>query len=312
MANDTFKKLENIVIEIESNSRVRQLIDNEERIKGYYEIGRLLVEAQGGETRAKYGDNLIKKWGEKLSSEYGKNYDESNLKRFRLFYLTFPKSDAVRHLLTWTHIRTLLPIKNENKRNYYINQVILNNLSSRELIQEIKNKSFERLSYADKNNVKLITDTHNNNLTIEDMIKDPIIINVNEDISELDEATIHKKIINYVENKFFELGIGFALVGHEYKIKVNNKTFKIDLLFFNYELNSFVVVEVKNRVFHKEDIGQLQFYTNYVNSNIKKYNHNNTLGLLVVKEKDDYVIKYVTNKDLFITTFKLESKKQVN
>ena len=312
MANDTFKKLENIVIEIESNSRVRQLIDNEERIKGYYEIGRLLVEAQGGETRAKYGDNLIKKWGEKLSSEYGKNYDESNLKRFRLFYLTFPKSDAVRHLLTWTHIRTLLPIKNENKRNYYINQVILNNLSSRELIQEIKNKSFERLSYADKNNVKLITDTHNNNLTIEDMIKDPIIINVNEDISELDEATIHKKIINYVENKFFELGIGFALVGHEYKIKVNNKTFKIDLLFFNYELNSFVVVEVKNRIFHKEDIGQLQFYTNYVNSNIKKYNHNNTLGLLVVKEKDDYVIKYVTNKDLFITTFKLESKKQVN
>ena len=220
----------------------------------------------------------------------------------------------MRQQFTWTHIRTLLPIKNENKRNYYINQVILNNLSSRELIQEIKSKSFERLSYADKNNVKLITDTQNNNLTLEDMIKDPIIINVDEDISELDEATIHKKIINYVENRFMELGIGFALVGHEYKLKVNNKTFKIDLLFFNYELNTFVVVEIKNRVFHKEDIGQLQFYTNYVNNNIRKYNHKNTLGLLVVREKDDYVIKYVTNKDLFITTFKLENKseKQIN
>ena len=314
MTNDTFKKLENIVIEIESNSRVRQLIDNEERLKGYYEIGRLLVEAQGGASRAKYGDNLIKKWGDKLEEKYGKKYSRSNLFYMKQFYLEFPIVHSLRGQFTWTHIKILLPIKDENKRNYYINQVILNNLSSRELIQEIKNKSFERLSYADKNNIKLITDTQNNNLTIEDMIKDHIIINVNEDISKLDEATIHKKIINYVENKFFELGIGFALVGHEYKIKVNNKTFKIDLLFFNYELNSFVVVEVKNRVFHKEDIGQLQFYTNYVNSNIKKYNHNNTLGLLVVKEKDDYVIKYVTNKDLFITTFKLENnyKKQIN
>ena len=314
MANETFKQLENIVIEIESNSRVRKIIDNEERLKGYYEIGRLLVEAQGGATRAKYGDNLIKKWGEKLAKEYGKNYSSTNLKYMRLFYLEFPIGHALRDQFTWTHIKILLPIKEDNKRNYYMNQIILNNLSSRELIQEIKNKSFERLSYADKNNVKLITDIQNNNLTIEDMIKDPIIINVNEDISALDEATIHKKIINYVENKFFELGIGFTLAGHEYKIRVNNKTFKIDLLFFNYELNSFVVVEVKNRIFHKEDIGQLQFYTNYVNSNIKKYNHNNTLGLLVVKEKDDYVIKYVTNKDLFITTFKLENnyKKQVN
>ena len=180
MNNETLKKVEDIIIDIESSSRVRMMVDNEERLKGYHE--RLLVKAQCGASRAKYGDNLIKKWGEKLSKEYGKNYDKSNLKRFRLFYLT------------WTHIRTLLPIKNENKRNYYINQVIFNNLSSRELIQEIKNKSFDRLSYADKNNVKLITDSQNNNLTPEDMIKDPIIINVDEDISALDEATIHKRI----------------------------------------------------------------------------------------------------------------------
>ena len=302
MANETFRQLENVIIEIESNSRVRKLIDNEERLKGYYEIGRLLVEAQGGASRAKYGDNLIKKWGEKLAQEYGKNYSRRNLELMRQFYLEFSIAKSVISQLSWTQIILLLPIKNENERNYYINQVILNNLSVRELRNEIKSKSFERLSYADKNNIKLITDTHNNNLTLEDMIKDPIIINVDEDISALDEATIHKKIINNVENKFFGLGVGFALVGHEYKIRVNNKTFKIDLLFFNYELNAFVVVEVKNRIFHKEDIGQLQFYTNYVNSNIRKYNHKDTLGLLIVREKDDYIIKYVTNKDLFITT----------
>ena len=314
MNNETLKKVENIIIDIESSSRVRRMVDNEERLKGYHEIGRLLVEAQGGASRAKYGDNLIKKWGEKLAQEYGKNYGTRNLELYRRFYLIFPIAYTVCTQLTWSHFRLLLFIKNENERNYYINQVILNNLSVRELSNEIKSKSYERLSYADKNNIKLITDIKDNNLTLEDMIKDPIIINVNEDISELDEATIHKKIINYVENRFMKLGVGFTLAGHEYKIRVNNKTFKIDLLFFNYELNAFVVVEVKNRVFHKEDIWQLQFYTNYVNSNLKKYEHRNTLGLLIVKEKDDYIIKYVTNKDLFITTFKLENnyKKQMN
>ena len=305
MNNEKFKQLENIVIEIESNSRVRMMVDNEERLKGYHEIGRLLVEAQGGASRAKYGDNLIKEWGEKLAQEYGKNYDESNLKRFRLFYLTFPKSDAVRHLLTWTHIRTLLPIKNENERNYYINQVILNNLSSRELIQEIKNKSFERLSYADKNNVKLITDTKNNNLTIEDMIKDPIIINVDEDISELDEATIHKKIINYVENRFMELGIGFALVGHEYKLKINNKTYRIDLLFFNIKFNAYVVAEIKSKEIKPEDIGQLQFYVSYIDKYVKENSNNKTIGILIVKKKDKLVIEFTTNTDIYVTTYKL-------
>ena len=313
MNNETLKKVEDIIIDIESSSRVRRMVDNEERLKGYHEIGRLLVNAQGGEARAKYGENLIKKWGEKLAQEYGKNYGTRNLELYRRFYLIFPIAYTLCTQLTWSHFRLLLFIKNENERNYYINQVILNNLSVRELRNEIKSKAFDRLSYADKNNIKLITE-NNNSITLSDMIKDPIIIKVDEDISKLDEATIHKKIINYVENRFMELGVGFTLAGHEYKIRVNNKTFKIDLLFFNYELNAFVVVEVKNRVFHKEDIGQLQFYTNYVNSNLKKYEHRNTLGLLIVREKDDYVIKYVTNKDLFITTFKLENnyKKQMN
>ncbi len=194
MNNETLKKVENIIIDIESSSRVRRMVDNEERLKGYHEIGRLLVEAQGGASRAKYGDNLIKKWGEKLSQEYGKNYGTRNLELYRRFYLIFPIAYTVCTQLTWSHFRLLLFIKNENERNYYINQVILNNLSVRELSNEIKSKSYERLSYADKNNIKLITDIKDNNLTLEDMIKDPIIINVDEDISALDEVTIRKRI----------------------------------------------------------------------------------------------------------------------
>ena len=117
---------------------------------------------------------------------------------------------------------------------------------------------------------------------------------------------LHKLLINMLENKFMELGVGFALVAHEYKIKINNKTFKIDLLFFNIELNCYIVVELKTRLFHKEDIGQILFYVNYIDTNIKKNYHNKTIGILIVKEKDSYIVKYTTNKELLVTTYKLE------
>ena len=303
MNNETLKKVEDIIIDIESSSRVRRMVDNEERLKGYHEIGRLLVEAQGGASRAKYGDNLIRKWGEKLAQEYGKNYSRRNLELMRQYYLEFPIAKSLISQLSWTQIVLLLPIKDENKRNYYINQVILNNLSVRELRNEIKSKSFERLTYADKNNVKLITDLQNNNLTIEDMIKDPIIIETDQ--NELDEATIHKKIINYVENRFMELGIGFALVGHEYKLKINNKAYRIDLLFFNIKLNAYVVVEIKSKEIKPEDIGKLQFYVSYIDKYIKENSNNKTIGILIVKKKNKLVIEFTTNTDIYVTTYKL-------
>ena len=309
MNDEALKKVKDVIIDIESNSRVRMMVDNEERIKGYYEIGRLLVEAQGGASRAKYGDNLIKKWGEKLAKEYGKNYSRRNLELMRKFYLEFPIAKSLISQLSWTQIVLLLPIKNENERNYYINQVILNNLSVRELRNEIKNKSFERLSYTDKNNIKLITDINNNSLTIEDMIKDPIIIETDQ--NELDEATIHRKLINGVENRFLELGIGFALVGHEYKLKVNNKTYRIDLLFFNIKFNAYVVVEIKSKEIKPEDIGQLQFYVSYIDKYVKENSNNKTIGILIVKKKNKLVIEFTTNTDIYVTTYKLVNKNYI-
>ena len=118
----------------------------------------------------------------------------------------------------------ILPIKNENERNYYINLVILNNLSVRELRKEIKNKAFDRLSYADKEHIELISDTNNTSLSIKDMIKDPIILKADKNIDKIDELAIHKYIISLLEDKFLELGTGFTLAGHEYKIHIDNKT----------------------------------------------------------------------------------------
>ena len=206
--------------------------------------------------------------------------------------------------MSWSHYILILPIKNSNERNYYINRVILDNLSVRDLKREIKNKSFDRLSYADKENIKIISDI-DTPLSIDDMIKDPIILKIADEAKELNEAAIHKYIISLLEDKFLELGTGFALVGHEYKIVINNNTYHIDLLFFNTELNSYIVVEVKTRALKPQDIGQLGFYVGCVENNIKKNYHNKTIGILIVKKKNKYVIEYTTSPDIYVTTYML-------
>ena len=279
-----YEQVESLIKNNEINKKVRALQDNGETLYTYWNIGRLIIEAQGGEKRAKYGDGLIKEWGGKLSKEYGKLYDQRSLRRARTFYIQFPKWVTVSPKLSWSQYCDILPIKDEKERNYYINRVILDNLSVRDLRREIKTKAFDRLSYADKNNIEIISDT-NLSLSIEDMIKDPIILKSDIDTNEINEKVIHKYIISLLEDKFLELGTGFALVGHEYKIVISNNTYHIDLLFFNTELNSYIVVEVKTRALKPQDIGQLEFYVGYVENNIKKNYHNKTIGILIVKKK---------------------------
>ena len=299
-----YEQVENLIKNNEINKKVRALQDNSETLLTYWNVGKLIVEAQAGEKRAKYGDGLIKEWGKKLSEKYGKNYGFRTLNRTRSFYLQFPKVSTLLTQLSWSHYIYLLPIKNINERNYYINRVILDNLSVRDLRREIKNKSFDRLSYKDKNNIEIISDT-NLSLSIDDMIKDPIILKSNIDTNEINEKAIHKYIISLLEDKFLELGTGFALVGHEYKIVINNNTYHIDLLFYNYKLNAFIVVEVKTRAVKPQDIGQLQFYVSYIENNIKDSNHNKTIGILIVKKKNKYVIEYTTSPDIYVTTYML-------
>ena len=300
---DYFYKIKDLIDHYEVSSKVRVMQDNRDRLRMNWQVGKLLVEAQGGKNRAKYGDNLIKKWSKKLSEVYGNKYGYTNLSNMRQFYILFPILRTLCEELSWSHYRYLLPIKNENERNYYVNQVILNHLSVRELREMIKSNAFERLSYADKENIQLIDD--NVHLTIEDMIKDPILIKVNKQVEKLDEKALHKYIISMLEERFLELGTGFTLAGHEYKIHIDNHTFKMDLLFFNYQLNSFVVVEVKIKEYQPKDIGQLKFYVDYVDKNIKLSNHNKTIGVLIVRKKNKYVVEYVTNEELFVTTYKL-------
>ncbi len=265
-----YKEIKNLIEEKEVNDKVRYLESNKETIKTYYEIGRFLIKAQGGEEKAKYGNGLIKKWSEKLTKEYGNGYKIANLKNMRKFYIMFRKSYTAcsQSNLSWSHYKYLLKFDNENERNYYINRCIQNNLSVRGLINEIKTKSFDRLSYADKKNIKLITDKETS-LDIKDMIHDPILININSK-EKTSEKVLKKYILKELEHFFLELGTGFTFVGSEYKLSYDNKNYYVDLLLFNYKLNRFIVCELKLNSVNARDIGQTLNYIKIIDKTLKK------------------------------------------
>ncbi len=311
---DYYTEIKNVIENKEVNEKVRYLENNKETIKTYFEIGRLLIEAQGGETRAKYGDNLIKKWSKKLVEQYGKGYSQKNLKRMRKFYSYFKdrKRSTVLTQLSWSHWNYILSFDNENERNYYINRCIENNLSVRGLINEIKTDSFNRLSYVDKKNIKLIGEDNNNELKIEDMLHDPIIINIDKD-EELSEKVLKKYILKELEKVFLELGTGFTFVGSEYKVTYDNKNYFIDLLFFNYKLNRFMACELKKDEVTAKDIGQTLNYMKVVDKTLKEPHHNKTIGIIISKKNNKLILEYVSDLDIFITTYKLEKiKEKVN
>ena len=306
MEKDYKKELIKLVEKTEINKGYHDYFKNKDLVNNYFEIGRLLIEAQGGEEHDTYGNKLIKTWSVELTEKFGKGYDASNLRRFRQFYSEFKMCGPLGHILTWTNIRLLLPIKNVNKRNYYINMCIKRNLSKRELEKEIKNNSFERLSLADKENIKLISDK-NEALTIKDTLKDPVLITINEDLDNVSEEKLAKIIRKELEIFLLELGCGYTYAGKEVRMGESY----CDLLFFNYEFNCFVVIELKTRKIKKEDIGQLEYYVNYVDENMKKESFNPTIGVLVAKEGNYLVMKYCTNKNIYKTTYKIINEKKL-
>ena len=305
MDKDYKKELIKLVEKAEVNKGYHDYFKNKDLVNNYFEIGKLLIEAQGGEEHDTYGNKLIKTWSVELTEKFGKGYDASNLRRFRQFYSEFKMCGTVCHTLTWSNIRILLPIKNENKRNYYINMCIKKNLSKRELQKEIKNNSFERLSLADKENIKLISDK-NEVLTIKDTLKDPVLIPINEDLDNISEEKLAKIIRKELEIFLLELGCGYTYAGKEVRMGESY----CDLLFFNTEFLCYVVIELKTRKIKKEDIGQLEYYVNYVDENMKKESFNPTIGVLVAKEGNYLVMKYCTNKNIYKITYKIINEKQ--
>ena len=223
-----YEEIEHLIKKHEVSKRVRSLEENNDLVTTYWNVGRLIVEAQGESKRAKYGNELIKKWSIKLTETYGKGYDYTNLSRFRKFYIQFPILGPVAQL-SWTNIIKILPIQDENKKNFYVNLCIKNNLSKRGLIQEIKSNSYERL--LDKpEKIDIIVPTK---YSITTDMKNPIIIPVNNEVTN--EYDLELNILANLDFFFKQLGEGFTYVGHQYKIADGKNSYYIDILLFNYK-----------------------------------------------------------------------------
>ena len=255
-------------------------------------MGKILSEAG-----KHYGEGIIKEYSIKLTKELGKGYNISSLKRMRQFYLLYTKiipssqiyikSATMSHQLTWSHYVELLKFDDINKINYYINQIETKNLSIRKLRKIIKEQEYERLSESTKEKLK-----NNEELSLVDTIKNPIIINNKNNIDNIKEKVLQKLILEDLNNFLNQLGRGYSYIQNEYKIKVGDTYNYIDILLYNYVYKCFVVVELKVTELKKEHIGQIEVYMNYIDYNIKDITDNKTIGLIVVKENNKYIIKY--------------------
>lgn len=290
-----YEDIKKELINNEINRKVKTHSINKSDLTTYYNVGKTLSEA--GKC---YGESIIKEYSKKLINELGKGYGVTSLKRFRQFYLMAEKGAPLAHLLTWSHYVELLTIKDINKLIYYINITISQSLSKRELRNKIKNKEYERLDEETKN--KLI---NNENLNIKDNIKNPILIKNIHNYTEITEKILQKLVLEDISSFMKELGDSFSFIDNEYKIKIGDRYNYIDLLLFNIEFNCYVVVELKVTELKKEHIGQIQVYMNYIDKNLKKINQDKTIGIIICKKENKYVIEYSSDVRIVARTYEL-------
>ena len=291
-----YNEIKNKLIDNEVYKRVKDYSKNRNEISTYYEVGRLLIEAQGGENRAKYGDGLIKEYSERLTKDLGKKYSITSLKYMRMFYLFVEKSQPPADQLTWSHYCELLPLKDINEINYYIKITSEQCLSKRKLRERIKNKEYQRLD--DNTKLKLI---NKEEVNVNDFIKNPIIIKdrLGIDKENISEKILQRLIIEDIEGFMKELGDGFCFIGSEYKIKIGSTYNYIDLLLFNIKFNCYVVIELKVCELKKEHIGQIEVYMNYIDKHIKSINQDKTIGIIISRRDNHYYIEYSSDNRIY-------------
>ena len=293
-----YSEIKNKLIKNEISKKAREIKNNQSDLTTYFEVGKLLSEAG-----KHYGDGIIKKYAIKLEKDIGKKYNERTLRKYRQFYTLFnnQKWPSLPADLNWSHYQELLSIRNINEIRYYIDSVTKYKLSFRKLREKIRNKEYQRLDESTK--LKLI---NHEETSISDFIKEPIILNKTKDYDKISEIALKEIILNDLDNFLNQLGSGFTYVGNEYPIKMGNTYNYIDILLFNFLYNAFVVVELKVNKLRKQDIGQIEIYMNYINENVKTISQDKTIGIIVCKENDKYIIKYSTDTRIYTTTYKLK------
>ena len=290
-----YNEIKTELINNEITKRVKDYSKNRSDLNTYYNVGKLLSEAG-----KHYGEGIIKEYSKRLTSEFGKGYTFTSLTRMKKFYNLIEKLATVSQHLSYGHYVELLPYSDIDKINYYIKITEEQNLSVRELRQRIKNKEYERLDEETKKKLK-----NKEELKVPDLVKNPIQIKNTSGNNEISEKVLQKLILEDIPSFLKELGNGFSFIDSEYKIKIGDRYNYIDLLLYNIKYKCYVVVELKVTELNSNHTGQIQKYMNYIDKNIKSIDDNKTVGIIICKKENKYVIEYCSDDRIISREYEL-------
>ena len=283
-----YNEIKNELINNKINRKVKSYSINKSDLNTYYNVGKLLLDAGN-----QYGESIIKEYSLRLTEDLGPGYSQRNLRNMRQFYKVSQKWQTVSAKLSWSHYCEIIWF-DDNKFQYYIKITELNNLSIRQLRKRIKSNEYERLSEFTKN--KLIDQKESN---IVEFVKNPILIKNSNNYDIFSEKVLQKLILEDIENFLEELGNGFTFIKSEYPIKLGNRYNYIDLLLYNIKYRCYVVVELKITELKKEHTGQIMTYMNYIDKNIKTIEENDTVGIIICRKNNQYVMDYCSDNSIF-------------
>ncbi|MCR5309648.1 MAG: PDDEXK nuclease domain-containing protein [Bacilli bacterium] len=312
--DEAFYKSVKEVLE-QSRKRIYRNIQSE-MVLTYWQIGKMIVEKQGGESRAKYGDGLIKELSIQMTKDFGKGFTISNVKYMRQFYLAFQKSHTLCGQLSWSHYRLILSLEDENARNFYIQEAIDGNWSVRQLQREIHTFSYQRY-LASKCNHDVVDDTAKKEPSFDpkEIIKDPYVLEFAglKPDSSFYESDLEQALITHLNEFLLELGSGFAFVARQRRFDMDGRNFYVDLVLYNYKLKCFVLIDLKRGDLTHQDIGQMQMYVNYYTRELMEPGDNPPIGIILSTDKSDTLVKYtlpLDNKQIYASKYMLYLPKE--
>lgn len=294
----------------QARQRVYQTV-NSEMVQAYWHIGRLIVEdEQQGQQRATYGKQQLQQLSNQLTREFGKGFDASNLRNMRSFYLCFPNRDALRHKLSWTHYRLLIRIENPKAREWYLQEAMDQSWSARALERQIGVLYYERLlASQDRAAVEQEAKANTTELRArpEDYLRDPYVLDFLNLPSQIFlESELEQGLIDNLQQFLLELGKGFAFVARQQRISTDDQDFYIDLVFYNFKLKCFLLIDLKLGKLTHQDVGQMDSYVRIYDRHKKGEDDNPTIGLILCSQKSETIAKYsvlADNQQLFAAKY---------
>lgn len=280
-------------------------------VEAYWNIGKSIIEEQGGNEKAEYGTGLLKELSKQMTQDFGKGFTVANLKNMRQFYLTFPNGYALRSELSWSHYRLLMRVENERARSFYLDECVKSRWSTRQLGRQISTLFYERLlSSKDKAGVASEIKKLEPGRMPEDVIRDPYVleflgISPNSDFYESD---LENALITHLQKFLLELGRGFSFVARQKRFTVDGRHFRIDLVFYNYILKCFVLIDLKVGDLTHQDLGQMQMYVHYYERELMNEGDNPPIGIVLCASKSESLVKYTlpeNEKQIFASRYKL-------